>query len=69
MSDDRRILTALVMVVAAATTGDPILTGVAGAVTYVLARFFRPRRDTWDATAEHRRRMDAMRSHPARGRR
>lgn len=69
MSDDRRILTALVVLVAAATTGDPIVTGLAGVVTYVLSTVFRPRRDTWDATAEHRRRMDAMRSHPARGRR
>lgn len=63
MSDDRRIVLALVILVAATVTGDPIVTATAAGVAWLLLRLHRPRRDTWDATAAHRRRMDAIRRH------
>lgn len=65
MSDDRRILLVLVIVVAASTTGDPTFTLAVGVVAWALLRLFQPRRSTWDATARHRARMDALRRHPA----
>lgn len=63
LTDDRRIVLALVTLVAATVTGDPIATATVTAVTWLLLRLHRPRRDTWDATAAHRRRMDAIRRH------
>ena len=67
MSDDRRIVMLAVITVAAVTTNEAVLTAAVSLVAYVLLRFFHPRRDTWDATAAHRRRMAAIRRHPARG--
>lgn len=66
MSDEDRLIVVLVLGVAATTTGEPLLTAAAGFVTWVLLRLFRLRRDTWNATEAHRRRMKAMRKHPSR---
>ena len=66
LTDDRRIVLALVTLVAATVTGDPIATATVTAVAWLLLRGHRSRRDTWDATAAHRRRMDAIRRHSAR---
>lgn len=67
MNDDRRILMLAVITVAAVTTNEPIFTAAVSVVAYLLLRFFHPKRDTWDATTAHRRRMEAIRRHPARG--
>jgi len=66
LTDDRRIVLALVVLVAASVTGDPIVTATVAGVAWLLLRLHRPRRDTWDATAAHRRRMDAIRRHSTR---
>ena len=67
MDDDRRIVLILIVAVTATVTGDPWITALVGVVAWVPLRWWRPRRrDTWDATAVHRRRMAAMRR-PVRG--
>lgn len=67
MGDDRRIVLVLIVLVTATVTGDPWITGLVVAVAWPALRWWRPRRrDTWDATASHRRRMAAMRR-PVRG--
>lgn len=63
MSDDRRIVLVLIVVVTAVVTGDPVITAAVTVVAWAGLRWWRPRRDTWDATAVHRRRMAAMRRH------
>ena len=62
MDADRRIVLILIVAVTATVTGDPWITALVGVVAWVPLRWWRPwRRDTWDATAVHRRRMAAMR--------
>ena len=62
MGDDRRIVLVLIVLVAASVTGDPVVTALVAAVAWAALRWWRPRRrDSWDATASHRRRMAAMR--------
>ena len=62
MDDDRRIVLILIVAVTATVTGDPLITGLVAALAWPALRWWRPRRrDTWDATAVHRRRMAAMR--------
>ena len=63
MDADRRIVLILIVAVTATVTGDPWITGLVGVVAWAGLRWWRPRRDTWDATAVHRRRMAAMRRH------
>lgn len=67
MDDDRRIVLVLIVLVTATVTGDPWITGLVAGVAWAALRWWRPRRrDSWDATAVHRRRMAAM-QRPGRG--